>query len=323
MHANIASLLHHYQDIPFTHPKDKELFLLFIESLSEKIKTSEQEQDLLDIIEYSFVAYSRFDPKVLYNPMDFVDALLEGNVSGYEIDADEFSEMIQQLSSFEQYLAWAIKTKVFLEKKYHINIVCIRKKTKFWESGIRGTGMQQLQIISAIKKIRKHLLRYPITFIRAIHLESICIAQSFYKEATYLPETQLWGFESVDDDNIYLAATNISHAFDHELYHQAMQYYDDTAERLAIRRGQNTNYLFEERHDIAPWFARNYGKENVPEDQATIAQELMLHYDSISERAQHDPLLLKKVNLVKKAYAKISDGLMDDAFWTKRKGLDL
>jgi prenyltransferase beta subunit len=66
------SLLDNYN---FTYPKDKQLLEQFLQKLNLSDK------DLSEILEIYLKKYSGFDTRILYNPIELVDALLENDLS--------------------------------------------------------------------------------------------------------------------------------------------------------------------------------------------------------------------------------------------------
>jgi hypothetical protein len=85
-----------------------------------------------------------------------------------------------------------------------------------------------------------------------------------------------------------------------------MQYYDDSEEWEILRKDKKLIYTYKEINKESPGFSRNYGKENIAEDQATIAEDLFVNYKRIIKRAQTDSILADKISLVKNAYLELS-----------------
>jgi hypothetical protein len=85
-----------------------------------------------------------------------------------------------------------------------------------------------------------------------------------------------------------------------------MQYYDDSEQWVELRKYQKLFYTYQEISKESTGFARNYGKENIADDQATIAEDLFLHYNQIIKRSETDTMLASKITLVKNAYHKLS-----------------
>jgi hypothetical protein len=77
-------------------------------------------------------------------------------------------------------------------------------------------------------------------------------------------------------------------------------------------------YVYKEIDQKSNGFARNYWKENISEDQATIAEELFLNYHNLMSRSKHDKILAQKIKLVKTAYLELSDWLINGEFWINR-----
>lgn len=318
MNAKIKWLLDKYSHVEFTYSKDKELFLDFLYNVSIWIKSNDKLEELLQIIEHSFIEYSKFDKRILYNPIELIDALLESDLEWLKLDSDENKKILSSFSEFEKYLNWEIEDKEFLEKKYWVKINLITTDLHSLRAWIHWDWLSKVWLIHIIKKIKKLLNFYPISFIKNIRLNEIVIVKRFYKEDIYWKRIALWWFETSWDDNIYLSSSNLVESFDHELYHQAMQYYDDYNDWLRIRKKQKKNYLHKYIDKRVKWYARNYWKENISEDQATVAEELILNYYSLNTRIREDKVLDSKVKLVKKAYKKLSDWIMDDNFWIEK-----
>ena len=64
-------------------------------------------------------------------------------------------------------------------------------------------------------------------------------------------------------------------------------------------------------------FAREYGLENVYEDQATIAEDIWINYDELMNRAKSDEVLRNKIRAIKNDYLLLSQGKMNNEFWKK------
>ena len=318
MNKKIETLLEKYSDIEFIYSKDKELFLEFLENLWNRIKKYDDLEDFLQIIENSFIKYSKFDNRILYNPLELIDALLESDLDWLKIDSDENRKILLSFSEFDKYLKWEIEDKEFLEKKYWIKIYLVKEDISSFTAWIYWKWLSKVWLLYIIKKIKKLLNFYPINFINNIKLDQIIVAKNFYKLDQYWKKINLWWFETSSDNNIYLSSNSLVDSFDHELYHQAMQYYDDYYLWSKIRKNQKKKYLYKNINKQVKWFARNYWKENISEDQATIAEELILNYYSIHNRIKYDNKLKLKLNLVKKAYLKLSDWIMNEDFWIKK-----
>jgi len=313
MNSKINDLIDKYYNINFTYKKDKEFFLSFLNNLDIK---NDKVSDLIDILEYNLTTYSKFDNSILYNPLSLIDAIIENDLDWKKIDNDEFLKIIKNITDFQDYISWIIEEKEFIEKKYYIKINILKENVQsinawiFWQSF--DDNMKEIFII---KKIDKLLDFYPVNFIKNIWLKEIIIVKFFYKEDLYWQKIKLWWFETSSDNNIYLSYDSLVESFDHELFHQAMQYYNDFSKWQKIREKQNKLYLYKDIYKKDKWFARNYWKENISEDQATIAEELIINHYDLMNRIKNDDKLYKKVKLVKEAYLKLSDWLMDEKFW--------
>ena len=222
------------------------------------------------------------------------------------------------MSCFDKYLKWEIEDIKFLENKYGVKIKLIKENITSIRAWIYWIWLSNFSKIRLIYKVKKLLNFYPISFIKNIKLDSIIIVESFYKKDIYWKKINLWWFETDSDNNIYLTRKNLVDSFDHELYHQAMQYYDDFYKWQKIRKRQNKKYLYKNIDKKVFGFARNYWKENISEDQATIAEELILNYYNLQKRIQSDRKLAKKVKLVKMAFYELSEGIMNEKWWIEK-----
>ncbi len=285
----------------FTYQKDKETFKDFLNKLNISDKS------LKEIIEIYLNKNTEFDERIVYNPIELLDAIVENDLLWKKIDTDEVENIINKLSFFEKYYKWEISEKEFLEKKYWIKIILVDKDIQFPNAWIYGHKLLKTQQIIAFRKVKKCLEIYPLTFIKNINLANIVVSSYFYRKNDYWI-TVLWWFETQSDDNIYLALRWIEKSFHHELFHQAMQYYNNSKKWEEIRKNQKLKYLYKDIDKKVPWFARNYGKENISEDQATVAEELITNYNNLIKRIKKDKILEKKVKLVIKAYEKLSEG---------------
>jgi hypothetical protein len=80
MQKQIEQLLEQYKDVQFSHNEDKEVFFAMLKKISSEIVDEEKLEEFLNIIEYSFVEYSDFDPEILYNPFELFDAIIDNNL---------------------------------------------------------------------------------------------------------------------------------------------------------------------------------------------------------------------------------------------------
>ena len=295
----------------FTHEKDKKIFEDFLNKLNFSDK------QLQELIEMCLNKNTEFDSRILYNPIELLDAILEKDLSWSKIDSDEVEKIIEKLSFFEKFYKWEISEKEFLEKKYGIKIILLNEELELSNAWIFWHKLSKSQQMIAFNKIERLLSFYPISFIKNINLANIIVASYFYKKDNFWT-TILWGFETLSDNNIYLALRWIETSFHHELFHQAMQYYNDFDLWRNIRKEQDKNYLYENLDKQVEWFARNYGKENVAEDQATIAEELITNYHNLTKRIKKDKILKEKVKLVLKAFENISEWKMNKDFWISK-----
>jgi len=303
----------------FTHKKDKEIFVNFLDKIEKKLDNKDKSH-FYELIDFCLEKNTDFDTRVIYNPIELLDAILENDLLWEKIDTDEIENMLKKLSFFEKYYKWEISEKEFLEKKYWVKIILIKKDIQISSAQIYGFKLNKMQQILAFKKVKKELEFYPFSFIKNINLASILVSAYFYKKTDF-GTTILWGFETHFDNNIYLAIRGIEKTFHHELYHQAMDYYNDFEKWEQLRDKQNLKYLYKDIYKKSNWFARNYGKENVAEDQATIAEEIITNYYDLHKRTQKDKILREKVELVLKAYESLSDRKMNKDFWKEKFGV--
>lgn len=318
MNTTINEILEKYKDINFIHCKDRDTFIELINSFANKNLDEEQLKNLVQLVENSFVKYGSFDNDILYNPLEFIESIVHNNLLGKKIDDEECELIISRFTEFESYLSWKIDEKKFLEDKYNIKINLVTDNVMAISAWIYWQWLVgDLIKANAISKLKKLLGFYPINYIENIKLENIVIVNFFYKEDQYWAKMRLWWFETNADNNLYLSYSNLAESFDHELYHQAMQYHNDFSIWQALRLGQDTFYLYEDLDKRVNGFARNYGKENIGEDQATMAEELIINYYDLIERVKTDTMLAKKLELVKKAFYELSDWIMDEEFWKR------
>jgi len=314
---NSLDLIIKYQDIKFVNEKDKKDFLDFVYQVSSSNISKKDLIDFFDLIDQNFLVYTDFDKSILYNPISLLDAIFDRDLSWKKIDIDEIEELKKDLKIFLEHKNWwdiYIK-KQFLEEKYDIEIILLEEDSFSISSWINWKKLTNVQKYLTIKYLYRLLNFYPINFIKNIKLQSIIVCSYFYKIDQYQTTMLLWWFETQSDNNIYLSFKDMVDSFDHELYHQAMQYYDDFSSWRDLRKNQNLSYTYNEIDKKINWFARNYWKENVSEDQATIAEEVIKNYSFLQKRLDNDNILNKKVNLVKKAYFDLSNWIMNDEYF--------
>lgn len=314
----MQSILHKYSHITFTNNLEKSDFFQSLESLYEILTTLDNKKEFLDILAASFLEYTNFDSSILYNPFEFFDALIENDLLWEKFDDDEMIHTLDNLKVFRDYLDKKIDELSFLEQKYNIKIVLEKENITSPQSGIYWAWLGRIWSASIVHKLKKLLDDYPVIFIKNIKLHHIVIVSYFFKVDQYWNKTQLWWCETLGDNNIYLSYRSLIDSFDHELFHQAMQYYDDSEQWVELRKYQKLFYTYQEISKESTGFARNYGKENIADDQATIAEDLFLHYNQIIKRSETDTMLASKITLVKNAYHKLSHWMMNEIFWSHR-----
>lgn len=67
--------------------------------------------------------------------------------------------------------------------------------------------------------------------------------------------------------------------------------------------------------ELPPGFAIPYGRRNVAEDMATVAELLFVDEKTMRERIQGDQILERKVQFMQGVYAQRTGGKMNDDFW--------
>ena len=320
MQKKIIKILKKYEKIEFVYDNDKQNFLDFINLLAEKIwkNNNKNINSFVQILEYSFLEHSKFDIKVLYNPVELINSIIEKDFFWEKINSWEFKKIIKSFVCFEKYLDKQLEEKKFIEKKYNIKIDFITENVASLNAEIYWKWLKNFSEIRLIKILKKLLNFYPIIFIKNIKLDKIIIVNNFYKQDIFWKTIHLWGFETNSNNNIYLSKNNIKYAFDHELFHQAMQYYDDFDKWWDLRENQNKQYLYENSWEKTKWFARKYWKENISEDQATLAEELIWNYKNLHKRIILDKKLEQKLKLVKNAYFELSEWIMNEKRWKNK-----
>jgi len=96
---NINKILENYN---FTSSKDKELLEDFLLKLEKKLEKDDLDE-FYDIIEICLNKNKEFDTRILYNPVELVDAILENDLLGKKIDSDEIENIVEKLSFFKKY----------------------------------------------------------------------------------------------------------------------------------------------------------------------------------------------------------------------------
>jgi len=320
MNKKIEEILKKYSYIEFVNNDDKIIFIDFLWKISDELENNNLDKiiDFIDMLEYDLLKYSKFDKSILYNPFKLFESIIDNDLLWKKIDDDEFFKMINNFNFFKDYLEKKVKEKEYLEKVYWIEIKLITDNIYSISAWIFWKWLWEIISNNIILKLKKLLDFYPINYIKNIKLEWIFILEYFYKEDEYWNKDILWWFKTHLDNNIYLSRENLLDSFDHELYHQAMEYYDDFDEWFKIRKTQNKKYLYKDIDKRVIWFARNYWKENVSEDQATVAEELILNYNYLKNRIKTDKKLFLKVKLVKKAFFVLSEWIIDEKWWEEK-----
>lgn len=94
-----------------------------------------------------------------------------------------------------------------------------------------------------------------------------------------------------------------------------MHHYHDTSRRAQLRRIRDYFIPYKKPFAKTHGFAVQYGRENIAEDQATMAEYMMREYINMQKRAKHDSLLHYKMELVHEACQDLSDGAMSPGWF--------
>lgn len=308
--TKLKEILEKYENSKFSNPKDKEKMFGYVEKLMKKVESSKDVEMLSEMLDHLYTKFTTFDKKILFSPIEFLYALIDFDLMGTNINPEESFIIKENLKDFVLFKNKVLEYKQKMESFYNIKIILADEDISF-DQTIFGKAISEIKMVISIKYLHKLLRKYPKKFIDNIKLEKIIVVRYFYTKDQYGKTKRLWWFETQRDNNVYLSYQSLMQSFDHEIYHQAMQYYDDMEDWLELRRSQDLFYIFENLHLEIEWFARNYGKENVSEDQATIAEDLMNNYKRLIKRSQNDDLLATKIDLVKKAYLILSEWVMN------------
>lgn len=91
--------------------------------------------------------------------------------------------------------------------------------------------------------------------------------------------------------------------------------YTITAPKLSFNFFDPSSWDVLFRPERPPGFVELYGMMNEDEDQATIAQVMMNDPNNLAILTGNDPVLKKKVDLLKKRFKAATNGKMDDQYW--------
>ena len=296
------------------YEEDKLHFLSLMTKLSDTIRDKHDEDWLIQTL--TTLYHDETSPSLsfssLLHPIQLYEALIHGDFLWQEISHEEFVEMYSKLRDFTLFQWQVLTRKQQLERDYQIEIILLDHE--YQHHDIVGQPLHEVEMIASIVYLDRLIRRYPTTFITNTRLQKIFIASSFQSSDPHSFK-HLGGFKSNEDFAIHISFVHLKKSFDHELYHQAMQRYDDTDQRAALRKEWDQLYNAHHADKQSHGFARDYGRENIAEDQATVAEELMKNYHHLMRRTIHDHVLAQKVTLVKTAYKKLSDGRIDDEFF--------
>ena len=189
-----------------------------------------------------------------------------------------------------------------LQTDYGVTVYFVEHPTQSWAGKLSISPLRLNALPALVQHLQRLLRRYPPSFIHRIELTGMVVGMEMSREQEDASRIGLGGVAASGDNLIYLSAPALEFSFDHEVCHQAMIKYDrDWAEWQKLRANQDLHYTYQEINTPVPGFARAYGKENLSEDQATIAEALWGDYRQLMARARCDEALAAKVALVKKA----------------------
>ncbi len=297
------------QSANFYFPEDKKLLLEYLDFLLTQVDQEHREK-LIDFFSDQLHEAMLFCFGTLSDPRELLLSLFHSDFWWEKISHKEFFTLYENLLEFAMHQEHIDKEKQRIEQTYQITILP-RIEEGFWHDSIYTPWLSPTSFIAAIPEIKKQIAKYPPIYIHHSKLESIIIAESFSKKEKGTHCTNLWWFTSNENNNVYLNAHRIRKSFDHELYHQAMHWYNDITDRASLRRLKDSFYQKRQLSKESKWFAYNYGKENISEDQATIAECLLRDPAHMFHRANNDPLLSKKIQLVMKAFTQLSEWRMN------------
>lgn len=305
------------RSIPFEQEKDKEVLEHYFNSIFQTLETDEDRETLIYILETEIDEMISFDTKVLGWLWTLLHALLSANFFGTKIDHQEYLRIYESLEDFELYKYGLLNDKKWIEETYWIIVRPINFDVE--RKSITASKLEETHFLVAIPLIKKLLSHYPPIYIYNIKLDWIFVAENFFKKNNWSDSTHLWWLKASTDNNIYLTFHAITQSFDHELYHQAMSHYNDVEERANLRSTDDYFYQYQQSHHDAHGFAINYWRENISEDQATVAEFLIKDYQKMMDRAEQDHILAKKVKLVMEAFEDLSEGFMNVEWLTNSR----
>lgn len=303
-------VLQKLEELPFEFDADRERLSWFLASLDSIELDDKAWADIDTIITQKWKELTWFDSDIFFSPRKLLHAIARLDIFWTLITHEEFYELYETLENYVLHKEHVLKDKERIEQTYSITLQKIDTLTE--RNHIVATPLSEVMYVASIPVIRKLISKYPPTFINNVWLEKVVLASSFSKKHAGEDCIYLGWFETNVDNNIYLSAPSLYKSFDHELYHQAMQHYHDGAERGNLRSNDDVFYQAQHSNKKTQWFAVNYGRENISEDQATMAEYMIRDYASIKHRAQTDSILKKKMKLVLDAFHKLSEGLINE-----------
>jgi len=298
-------LLSKVSDLTFYNENDKNILLDYLETFRCQLNKSCCRWKLIVTIEDLLDDCTSFDSSVLYHPLRLLNSLIHSDFWGSCVNHKEFFELYESLQSFELYEAHVLNQKNEIEEKLGITIKPLLYDNEW--NNIKAQPLSHTKFVASIPLLHKHLLIYPKQFFENIKLNSVYIAWSFFQKNAGHPCTMLWWFDSNVDNNVYLSFPSISKSIHHELYHQAMKFYNDISERGNLRDIKDQFATYKNLNHETRWYANNYWRENVSEDQATVAEHMIRDHEHMKHRAMTDWILNRKMQLVYAAYDKLTD----------------
>lgn len=247
--------------------------------MGEFIKSEKELTELSRLISQKKEELTWFDLAIFFDVRKFIAAVMNSDILGHYVNHEEANLLYCSLEDYLLHKESVLQDKSYVKKHYNVDIKAIHETTK-WQS-IIAHPVTEMQFIDCIPKIKKLLSLYPPVFIKNIKLDSIIIASSFSQYTKSHQCIYLGGFETNEDHNIYLTANQCHKSFHHELYHQAMQHYDDVREWANLRNEKDHFYNHQALAHKTLGFAVNYGRENVAEDQATVAEYMIRDHASM------------------------------------------
>jgi hypothetical protein len=179
------------------------------------------------------------------------------------------------------------------------------------------------------KDFRSILGLYPPQFIRFCRINQARLLKelSDKKHPYCRGEKNIDGFAS-SNGPIYIVGTYYEEIVHHEIFHRADQ---ESGELEGVKEDnwddlnmKEMPYLYgkywdlteeEERGVTYRGFARLYGRVDVWEDRATVAEMLMSNPQEAEKRIAEDPILLAKTSLIKRDLYRWSGGRVDEKYW--------